>query len=137
MMKKRMRLLLVEDDEVDAMTVARALRELRAPHPLDVAGDGEEALAFLRDTRNERPFLILLDLNMPRMNGLEFLKALKQDGNLRSIPAVVLTTSRERDDIAASYRLSAAGYVVKPLVYAQFVEALRTISQYWDQCEVS
>ena len=91
----------------------------------------EEALAFLRDQRNEKPCIILLDLNMPRMNGIEFLAITKQDRDLRRIPTIVLTTSREDRDKSASFRRNIAGYIVKPIEYSQFVEAIRTVDSYW------
>lgn len=129
-------ILLVEDDRVDAMTVQRALKELKVMNRLDVAGDGEEGLAFLRDPANERPCIILLDLNMPRMNGIEFLEAVKQDQALKRIPVVVLTASREEQDKVNSFNLGVAGYMVKPVDYGQFVEVVRTIDLYWTLSEL-
>ena len=102
-------ILLVEDDRVDAMTVKRALKELHVTNRLDIAENGEEALAFLRDPNNEKPGIILLDLNMPRMNGIEFLEVVKRDDRLRSIPVIVLTTSREEQDKVDSFNLGVAG----------------------------
>ena len=128
-------ILLVEDDLVDVRTVQRAFKELRVTNRLDTAGNGEEALAFLRDLRHERPSLILLDLNMPRMNGVEFLRIVKQDDTLKTIPVVVLTTSREEQDVVDSFRLSVAGYMIKPVDYRQFVEVVRTIQLYWTVSE--
>jgi CheY-like chemotaxis protein len=124
-------ILLVEDDAVDVMSVKRALRELNASHALNVAGNGEEALAFLRDASHALPGIILLDINMPRMNGLDFLKVLKADDLLRRIPAIVLTTSKEEKDRLESFNLSAAGYMIKPVEYSGFVEVVRTIQRYW------
>ncbi len=123
--------LLVEDDSIDAMTVRRALRELEAPNPLHHVTDGEQALAFLRDPAKPRPGLILLDINMPRMNGLEFLNHAKNDPTLCSIPVVVLTTSQEDTDRFNSFSKHVAGYMVKPVDYAQFVEVMRKIRDYW------
>jgi CheY-like chemotaxis protein len=128
-------ILLVEDDVVDVRTVQRAFKELRVTNRLDTAGNGEEALTFLRDPRHERPSLILLDLNMPKMNGVEFLRIVKQDDTLKTIPVVVLTTSREEQDIVDSFRLSVAGYMIKPVDYRQFVEVVRTIQLYWTVSE--
>jgi CheY-like chemotaxis protein len=130
-------ILLVEDDRVDAMTVARALQDLDVPNALAVAGNGEEALAYLRDAANPRPALILLDLNMPRMNGIEFLRVVKADADLRRIPVVVLTTSQEERDRVASFDLGVAGYIVKPMSYARFIEVMRTIDAYWSLSELS
>ena len=136
MMRTDKPILLVEDDRVDAMTVQRALKELKVMNQLDIAGDGEEALAFLRDPENERPCIILLDLNMPRMNGIEFLEVIKQDQALKRIPVVVLTTSAEEQDKVDSFSLGVAGYMVKPVDYEQFVEVVRTIDLYWTLSEL-
>jgi CheY-like chemotaxis protein len=124
-------ILLVEDDDVDAMTVRRTLKELGAPNPLDRARDGERALAHLRNPDNPRPGLILLDLNMPRMNGIEFIAAMKADPQLRLIPVVVLTTSVEEGDRLAAFASSVAGYMVKPVDYPQFVKVMGLIRDYW------
>jgi CheY-like chemotaxis protein len=123
--------LLVEDDSVDALTVKRAFKELKILNPLVHRTNGEEALEYLRDESNEQPCLILLDLNMPKMNGIEFLKVVKVDDVLKKIPVVVLTTSKEERDIVESFRLSVAGYVVKPVDYQKFVETIRMIDLYW------
>jgi CheY-like chemotaxis protein len=124
-------ILLVEDDEVDAMTVKRALKDLNVTNPLVIRENGEEALAYLRDPNNEKPCLILLDLNMPVMSGIEFLQEDKQDDALKAIPVVVLTTSQEQQDKVASFNLGVAGYMAKPVIYQQFVEVMRTINAYW------
>ncbi len=129
-------ILLVEDDRVDVMTVKRALKELNVPNPLKVAGNGEEALEYLEDQSNPKPGIILLDLNMPKMNGIEFLKVVKQDEALRRIPVVVLTTSKEEQDRVASFDLSVAGYIIKPVDYVQFVEVMRAINTYWTLSEL-
>jgi len=129
-------ILLVEDDIVDVMSVKRALRDLNVPSPLEVAGNGEEALARLRKPDHPLPGIILLDLNMPRMNGIDFLKILKADEHLRRIPVVVLTTSKEENDRIESFNLSVAGYMIKPVEYSGFVEVVRTIQRYWNQSEM-
>jgi CheY-like chemotaxis protein len=128
--------LLVEDDSIDAMTVQRAFRDLRVTNPLKRAVNGEQALAYLQDPANEKPCVILLDLNMPKMNGIEFLGIAKNDPALRKIPVIVLTTSSEERDIVGSYRLSVAGYIIKPVDYRKFVEAIRTIDLYWTLSEL-
>jgi CheY-like chemotaxis protein len=123
-------ILLIEDDRVDAMTVERAFDKAGITNPLHTVSDGEQALAFLQ--RNPRPGLILLDLNMSRMNGVEFLRALKADESLAaSIPVVILTSSREERDVCACYRLGAAGYIVKPLEFGEFVDVMRAVDVYW------
>lgn len=129
-------ILLVEDDEVDQMTIRRALKEIHVTNQLQIAGNGEEALAFLRDPGNGRPGIILLDLNMPRMNGVEFLRIVKDDADLRRIPVIVLTSSREEQDRVESFNLSVAGYMIKPVDYRQFVEVVRAIDLYWTLSEL-
>ena len=126
-MKNGKPVLLIEDDAVDAMTVKRAFKDLRFVNRLDTVENGEEALAYLRKPENEIPCVILLDLNMPRMNGIEFLTVAKQDLNLRSIPTVVLTSSEEEQDKVDSFDLSIAGYMVKPVDYMTFVEVVKTM----------
>ena len=130
-------ILLVEDDEVDQMTVKRALDEINVTNRLDMAGDGEEALEMLRDPDRERPGIILLDLNMPRMNGVEFLHHVKEDAELRRIPVVVLTTSQDEQDRVDSFDLGVAGYMLKPVDYRQFVEVVRAIDLYWTLSELA
>jgi CheY-like chemotaxis protein len=128
--------LLVEDDGIDAMTVARAFKDLKLTNKLSRCTNGEEALAYLRDPKNEEPCVILLDLNMPRMNGTEFLKVAKADDHLKKVPVIVLTTSNEEQDVVESFRLSVAGYIIKPVDYKKFVEAIRTIDLYWTLSEL-
>ncbi|MBW7923726.1 MAG: response regulator [Burkholderiaceae bacterium] len=131
-------ILLVEDDDVDAMTVRRAFRELKVTNPLIQQVNGEAALEFLGSVAvHELPCLILLDLNMPVMNGIEFLQVVKQHARWRRIPAVVLTTSQEEQDKIASFDLSVAGYMTKPVDYRKFVDAMCTIDAYWTLSEVS
>ena len=134
---KCMHILLVEDDIVEAMTVKRALKTLQVTHSLSVVGNGEEALVYLRDEQNTRPGLILLDLNMPKMNGIELLTLIKQDPTLRRIPVIVLTTSKHDEDKIATFDLSVAGYMVKPVDYQQFVKTMHAINMYWTLSEVS
>jgi CheY-like chemotaxis protein len=135
-MNTRKSILLVEDDKVDAMTVKRALREINVTNLLATVNDGEQALEYLRNKDNERPAIILLDLNMPKMNGIEMLKHMKADVDLRSIPVIVLTTSKADQDRIESFSLSVAGYMLKPVDYIQFVEVMRTINIYWTLSEL-
>jgi len=128
--------LLVEDDTIDAMTVRRAFRDLKVTNPLVHAVNGEEALAHLANGANDKPCLILLDLNMPKMNGIEFLGVAKTDPAMKKIPVVVLTTSSEERDVVESFRLSVAGYIIKPVDYRNFVDAIRTINLYWTLSEL-
>ena len=124
-------ILLVEDDLVDVMAVKRALADLKVQNELVHVNNGEEAVAYLRNNANERPCIVLLDLNMPRMNGAELLRIMKNDEILRSIPVIVLTTSKTERDINASFAMSAAGYMVKPVDYTDFLELIKTINSYW------
>jgi len=120
------------------MTVRRAFRELKVTNPLVQQVNGEAALEFLRGAAaHELPCLILLDLNMPVMNGIEFLQVVKHHARWRRIPAVVLTTSQEEQDKIDSFDLSVAGYMTKPVDYRKFVEAMRTIDAYWTLSEVA
>jgi CheY-like chemotaxis protein len=105
-------------------------------NPLARAQNGEEALEYLSNPCNEKPCVILLDLNMPKMNGTEFLGIAKADPLLRKIPVIVLTTSNEERDVMESFRRSVAGYIVKPVDYRKFVEAIRTIDLYWTLSEL-
>ena len=129
-------ILLVEDDTVDAMTVKRALEDINVANGLPHVANGEEALEYLRGEGNKKPCIILLDLNMPKMNGTEFLKVVKADDVLKRIPVIVLTTSREEQDVVESFNLSIAGYIVKPTDYKKFVEAIRAIDLYWTLSEL-
>lgn len=122
--------LLAEDDIVDAMTVERALGDLEISNQLIHKINGEEALEYLRSDSNEKPCVILMDLNMPKMNGLEFLRLIKADETSKEIPVIVLTTSNEEQDIDESFKLGAAGYMVKPVDYKEFLEKIRVIDSY-------
>jgi len=135
-MRNEKPVLLVEDDSIDAMTVRRAFKDLKLSNTLTHCINGEEAVNYLRGSEVEIPCVILLDLNMPRMNGIEFLKVIKQDDRLKRIPVIVLTTSNEECDVVESFRLCVAGYIVKPVDYKKFVEAIRTIDLYWTLSEL-
>jgi CheY-like chemotaxis protein len=130
-------ILLVEDDEVDVLNVKRAFKKNNITSPLYVAGNGLEALEMLRGSNGRSPIvphhrrLILLDLNMPRMSGLEFLQAIRADPQLKAIPVVVLTTSEEERDRVEAYQLNAAGYLLKPVKFSDFVELMAVLNQYW------
>ncbi len=134
---KNIHILLVEDDEVDVMNVRRAFKKSNIVHPIYIAGNGLEALAILRGSAKIEPAmpqarrLILLDLNMPRMNGIEFLRELRLDESLRSIPVIVLTTSNEDRDKVEAYNLNVAGYILKPVTFSSFVEVMSTLNKYW------
>ena len=129
-------ILVVEDDQVDTMTVIRALNEIQVTNPLVHVENGEEALDYMRDPKTEKPCIILLDLNMPIMNGIEFLQAVKNDRQLKRIPVVVLTTSEEQQDKLNSFDLGIVGYMSKPVDYRQFVDVIRSIDAYWTMSEM-
>jgi CheY-like chemotaxis protein len=136
-------ILLVEDDEVDVMTVQRAFKKGNITNPLYIAGNGLEALAMLRGELGQPSLIpsdrriILLDLNMPKMNGLEFLHELRADPTIRQIPVVVLTTSNEEQDRIHAYDLNVAGYILKPVTFSIFVELMITLNKYWTLCEMA
>ena len=129
-------ILLVEDDREDAMTVGLALKDLKVTNRLIYTVNGEEALEYSRSESNKKPCVILLDLKMPKMDGIEFLKIAKADEGLKKIPVVMLTTSKEEQDVVESFKLGVAGYIVKPADYKKFVEAVRTIELYWTLSEL-
>ena len=135
-MKSNRPILLVEDDKIDIMTVKRAFKDLKITNPLKITKNGEEALESLNNAENERPCLILLDINMPRMNGIEFLRIIKQDNRLKVLPVVVLTSSKEEQDKFDSFGLGISGYILKPASYEKFVEVIRTINLYWTVSEL-
>jgi len=130
-------ILLVEDDEVDVMNVRRAFERNNVSNPLFVAGNGLEALSMLRsDQIPKERRLILLDLNMPKMNGIEFLQALRSDPELASLPVVVLTTSNDDQDKLDAYNLNVAGYLLKPVTFSNFCERMTTLNKYWTLVEM-
>lgn len=130
-MKTNRHILVIDDDYLDVMTLKRAFKEAEVTNPLVVASNGEEALVYLRNLENPKPSLIVLDLNTPRMNGLEFLQIIKADPQWRRIPVIVLTTSNHEHDRQQSYEFSVAGYIVKPMDYDAFVQIVKTIAAYW------
>ncbi len=128
--------LLVEDDSVDALTVKRAFSDLNITNPLVHVTNGEEALQYLNNPDNPRPCVILSDLNMPKMNGIELLAELKKDALLKKIPFIALTTSKDEQDVVGSFKNNVAGYMVKPVDYQKFVETVRAINLYWTLSEL-
>lgn len=139
---KTINILLVEDDVVDVMNVRRAFQKNNINNPIFVASNGLEALEMLRGTADRPPVvpkrrrIILLDLNMPKMGGLEFLQALRADLDLRNVPVVVLTTSNRDRDRVEAYNLNVAGYILKPVTFSQFTQVVVTLNQYWTLCEM-
>ncbi len=130
-MKDEPPILLVEDDCVDVMMVKRAFRDLGVRNELIVAENGEAGLRYLQEVAEDLPSLVLLDINMPRMNGFEFLESVKQDPVLCTIPVVILTSSCAEEDKWRGVACCASGYMLKPVKYERLVEVLRTIYRYW------
>jgi CheY-like chemotaxis protein len=124
-------LLIVDDDDIDAMALKRALHKLKLLNPLYRACDGIEALELLRAGKIPKPFIILLDINMPRMNGLEFLEALRADPELTHAIVFVLTTSKSDEDIMAAYREHVAGYLLKQRMDSDFMQVVSLLDHYW------
>ncbi len=133
---ERTSILLVEDDQVDVMNVKRAFRKNNIKTPLYVAWDGIEALEMLRGPRSSEleifPKIVLLDINMPRMNGIELLREIRGDDKLSKLLVFVLTTSSNDEDIINAYSLNVAGYILKPVTFDKFVEAVSTLSKFWN-----
>jgi CheY-like chemotaxis protein len=141
MSNKIFNILLVDDDQVDVMNVQRAFRKNNIQNPLYVAHNGLEALDMLRGSEGcqkitPTPRLILLDINMPRMNGIEFLRELRKDPDLRSISVIILTTSSDDKDRFEAYHLNVAGYIVKPVSFEKFVSTVSVLNTYWQLCEM-
>lgn len=142
-MRNNIPVLLVDDDQVDIMTVQRAFKVNNIANPLYIVGNGREALDYLMHNgkyddpkTSPRPGIILLDLNMPVMNGIEFLRIAKTNKDLKKIPVIVLTTSKEENDRVESFNLSVAGYIIKPVEFEKFVEAVRVLKLYWTLSEL-
>ncbi|WP_121968479.1 response regulator [Leptolyngbya sp. BC1307] len=134
-------ILLVEDDRVDVMNVQRSFKRANITNPIFVAGNGLEALEILRGESEavEMPKLrrlILLDLNMPKMGGIEFLEELRKDPELRPIPVIVLTTSDQERDRVEAYNFNVAGYILKPVTFIQFAEVMAALNRYWTLSEI-
>lgn len=129
-------LLLVDDDRVDAMVLQRALKDLKVTNQPVCVTDGKQALKYLRSEGNEKPCIILLDSSMPKMNGIEFLRIIKADDLLKKIPVVMLTTSKNEEDVVKAFELSVAGYMVKDANYEKFMEIIRVIDSYWTLSEL-
>ncbi|HEX8453867.1 MAG TPA: response regulator [Longimicrobium sp.] len=137
MSDKLLNILLVEDDEVDVMNIRRAFKKGNISNPLFVAGNGLEALEMLRGDELPRTRrLVLLDLNMPRMNGIEFLRELRADPELSPTPVVVLTTSDAERDKVEAYNLHVAGYLLKPVTFSNFCETMASLNKYWALVEM-
>jgi len=140
MEEKPVNILLVEDDSVDVMNVQRAFRKNNIQNPLFVAKNGLIALDMLRghngmEKITPSPKIIMLDLNMPQMNGIEFLRELRSDPELKPISVFVMTTSNDDKDKFEAYNLNVAGYIIKPVSFEKFVSAVSILDSYWKLCE--
>jgi len=139
-MDKLVNILLIDDDEVDCMNVQRAFKKSQIANPLFIAHNGLEGLDMLRGTNGAQkltpiPRIILLDINMPKMNGLEFLKELRADKDLHTISVFVMTTSNDEKDRFEAYNYNVAGYIIKPISFEKFVSAVAILNDFWQLCE--
>lgn len=134
-MTKSLNILLIEDDAIEVMKFNRVLSTLGLNHKIVEANNGEEALEILK-IKETVPDIIILDLNMPKINGIEFLQILKNDNYLRYIPAIILTTSNNHKDVLECYKIGIAGYVLKPLKYEDYVDRIKKTLEYWSSNEL-
>jgi CheY-like chemotaxis protein len=134
-MRNLLNVLLIEDNIIEIMKMKRTNSSLELKHDISEVKNGEEALEILEDKSN-LPDLILLDLNMPKMNGIEFLSILKNNNDLKHIPTVILTTSDNQKDLEECYRIGVSGYILKPLKYEDYVEKIETVLSYWSMNEL-
>lgn len=125
-----LKILLLEDDMIEVMKLNRTISSLKLNHKIIEASNGEEALKLL-EKKDELPDIILLDLNMPKINGIEFLDILKKDPILKNIPTIILTTSGNQKDLSECYKIGIAGYVLKPLKYEDYVSKIEKVLAYW------
>ncbi|PKG53336.1 MULTISPECIES: response regulator [Olleya] len=134
-MIKKLKILLIEDDMIEVMKLNRTISTLKLDHTIIEANNGEDALELL-EQKDNLPDIILLDLNMPKINGIEFLKILKKDDVLRYIPTIILTTSNNQKDLLECYKTGVAGYVIKPLKYEDYVSKIERVLAYWSVNEL-
>ena len=135
-MIKNLNILLIEDDMIEVMKLNRVIASLQLDHKIIEANNGEEALAIL-DQKDKKPDIILLDLNMPKLNGIDFLSILKNNEVFKKIPAIVLTTSSNSKDVLECYKIGIAGYILKPLKYEEYVYKINKILAYWSVNEIA
>ena len=134
-MAKQLSILLVEDDSIEAMKFKRTVAKLDVDCSIIEVKNGEEGIKFLKENKS-LPHIILLDLNMPKMNGIEFLAILKEDEVLKYIPTIILTTSSHQNDLKDCYKIGVAGYMVKPLNYGDYAKKMAKIISYWSESEL-
>lgn len=133
---KEVTLFIVDDDDIDVIALERAMRKHKLPNRVCRAKDGQQALDMLRAHAVEPPYIVLLDLNMPRMSGLEFLQALRDDSRLTITVVFVLTTSKSDEDLVAAYQFHVAGYVLKQHKDRDFMGVIGLIEHYWHLAEL-
>ena len=124
----------IEDDMIETMKMQRAISKFQSKHKIIEAKNGEEALDILK--QGNLPDIILLDLNMPRMSGIEFLSILKADDKLKYLPTIILTTSENRVDLLKCFEIGIAGYIIKPLKYEDYEAKLKRVFEYWEVSEL-
>lgn len=129
-MTTALKILLIEDDMIEIMKFNRVVKAMPIAHSIIEASNGEEGLKLL-ENKDELPDIILLDLNMPKINGIEFLSLLKKDAELQHIPTIILTTSSHQKDLIECYKLGVSGYILKPLKYEEYVYKIQTTLAYW------
>lgn len=134
-MKKQLKILFIEDDIIEGIKFNRVLSKLNSNHMVIEATNGEEALALLNQKKSI-PDIIFLDLNMPKLNGIEFLKILKFDKNLKYIPTIIFTTSNNQKDILECYKIGIAGYILKPLKFEDYEIIVMKTIDYWSANEL-
>ena len=134
--RKTVSILLVEDDDIDAIGIQRSLRAFNLLNPIHRARDGLEALEALKNDTVARPFIVLLDLNMPRMSGMEFLSAIRSDEKLSDIVVFVLTTSQLDEEVSAAYKKNVAGYIVKSSSNKDYKQLINFLENYWNLVEL-
>ncbi|MFL0220610.1 response regulator, partial [Tenacibaculum maritimum] len=132
--KKKLDILLIEDNIIEIMKMQRTISLLGLQHTVKEAKNAEDALKFLED-KTKLPDIILLDLNMPKVSGIEFLSILKNDENYKHIPTIILTTSDNQKDLLSCYKIGVSGYMLKPLKYDDYVKKIATVLNYWSENE--
>ncbi len=134
-MTRELKILLIEDDTIELMKLNRAMLSLNMNHEVTEATNGEEALELLLNEKYY-PDIILLDLNMPKINGIEFLEILKNNESIKFIPTIILTTSSNEKDLLACFNLGISGYILKPLKYDEYIEKINLLLSYWSANEL-
>ena len=134
-MTRELKILLIEDDTIELMKLNRAMLSLNMNHEVTEAINGEDALELLLKEKYY-PDIILLDLNMPKINGIEFLEILKNNESIKFIPTIILTTSSNEKDLLACFNLGISGYILKPLKYDEYIEKINLLLSYWSANEL-